>query len=86
MATFLGKAVVKTAMQSLFIIAIFSKDSLDMIMGILKSQSPRLYAVAQSVLTEQLQRYQSTPETVEVLCIYKGLIIRKIQWLESLGT
>jgi len=71
-ATFLGKAVFKTAMQSLFIIAIFSQDSLDLILSLLQSHSPRLHSFAESLLHEQLQRYQTSgADKVEVcdVCI-----------------
>lgn len=58
-ATVIGKAVIKTSLQSLFIIALFSKDTTDFVLAFLNTHAPSLHSFAERLFHEQSQKFRS---------------------------
>lgn len=58
-ATVLGKAVIKTSLQSLFIIALFSKDTTDFVLAFLSKHAPSLHPFAERLFHEQSQKFKT---------------------------
>ncbi|KAK9767477.1 hypothetical protein K7432_002704 [Basidiobolus ranarum] len=61
-ATFLGKAVVKSAIQSFFVIIMFSKDTLASILSHLEQSLPYLHNIVESAVREQTKAFQRSPD------------------------
>jgi len=58
-ATVLGKAVIKTLLQSLFIIALFSKGTTDFVLAFLNVHVPSLHSFAERLFHEQSQKFRA---------------------------
>ncbi|KAJ3016263.1 Vacuolar membrane protease, partial [Thoreauomyces humboldtii] len=57
-ATFLGKAVFKSSIQTISVILMLSEESLSFILAELKRFVPPVHSVVQNLLDEQVKRYQ----------------------------
>ncbi|KAK9762916.1 hypothetical protein K7432_010868 [Basidiobolus ranarum] len=57
-ATFLGKAVVKSAIQSFFVIIMFSKDALAALLSRLEHSLPYIHDVVERAVREQTKAFQ----------------------------
>ncbi|ORX99712.1 hypothetical protein K493DRAFT_212171 [Basidiobolus meristosporus CBS 931.73] len=61
-ATFLGKAVVKSAIQSFFVIIMFSKETLAGLLSRLENSFPYIHDLVESAVREQSKAFQRSPE------------------------
>jgi len=59
-ATFLGKAIIKSSIQALFVITIFSRQTLDKIFSVLHSISPLVQEFAETWIHEQIRAFTSS--------------------------
>ncbi|TPX70917.1 hypothetical protein SpCBS45565_g01400 [Spizellomyces sp. 'palustris'] len=66
-ATFLGKAVFKSSIQTISVILMLSEDILAFILAELQSYAPTLHDFVQKLLDEQVKRYQKRPDGVHEL-------------------
>ncbi|KAI8905254.1 hypothetical protein DFJ77DRAFT_214454 [Powellomyces hirtus] len=57
-ATFLGKAVFKSSIQTISVILMLSEDILSFILAELKEFAPSIHRIVQKLLDEQVKRYQ----------------------------
>ncbi|KAI9016795.1 transmembrane protein 49, isoform CRA_a [Hyaloraphidium curvatum] len=57
-ATVIGKAIIKTSLQSLFIIALFSKGTTDFVLAFLHEHAPSLHSFAERLFHEQSQKFR----------------------------
>ncbi|KAI9598301.1 hypothetical protein BDF19DRAFT_229207 [Syncephalis fuscata] len=58
-ATFLGKAVVKAALQSVFVVVMFSKDTLATILSVLANIAPSIHDLVAKAVAAQTKKLQS---------------------------
>lgn len=66
-ATFIGKAIFKTSIQSFFIIMLFSKEAVSQILALLNRYLPKLHTMAQDVMNEQMRKFRRMPGAKEVV-------------------
>ncbi|KAI8873257.1 hypothetical protein GQ42DRAFT_131251, partial [Ramicandelaber brevisporus] len=64
-ATFLGKSFVKSTIQSLLVITIFSKDTIERLLSLLAAYDENLYKVASKFVNKQIAALQRSHGTVE---------------------
>ncbi|KAI9096252.1 hypothetical protein DFS34DRAFT_160666 [Phlyctochytrium arcticum] len=65
-ATFLGKAVFKSSIQTFSVILILSEDILAFILAELKERVPSVHMIVQKVLDEQVKKYQKRADGAHI--------------------
>lgn len=60
-ATLIGKAVIKTTIQSVFIIALFSEETVNWVLYALQKYLPRYYPAIKSFVDSQLEKFSKAP-------------------------